>query len=76
MYTNATCKIRPETCFRNSDNIAFLSHFIFTGLPKMLVIRDYFGVPSPPGVSPLNAQIDDVIEVIHADPHSSWWEVR
>uniref|UniRef100_A0A673G0B7 Vav 3 guanine nucleotide exchange factor b n=1 Tax=Sinocyclocheilus rhinocerous TaxID=307959 RepID=A0A673G0B7_9TELE len=44
------------------------------GLPKMLVIRDYFGVPSPSGGPPLNAQIGDVIEVIYADPHSSWWE--
>ncbi|XP_058615158.1 guanine nucleotide exchange factor VAV3b isoform X2 [Onychostoma macrolepis] len=44
------------------------------GLPKMLVIRDYFGVPSPPDGLPLNAQIGDVIEVIYADPHSSWWE--
>ncbi|XP_056112970.1 guanine nucleotide exchange factor VAV3b isoform X1 [Rhinichthys klamathensis goyatoka] len=44
------------------------------GLPKMLVIRDYFGVPSPQGGPPLNAQIGDVIEVISADPHSSWWQ--
>ncbi|KAK7162854.1 hypothetical protein R3I93_007025 [Phoxinus phoxinus] len=44
------------------------------GLPKMLVIRDYFGVPSPQGGPPLNAQIGDVIEVICADPHSSWWQ--
>uniref|UniRef100_A0A673G4C9 Vav 3 guanine nucleotide exchange factor b n=1 Tax=Sinocyclocheilus rhinocerous TaxID=307959 RepID=A0A673G4C9_9TELE len=43
------------------------------GLPKMLVIRDYFGVPSPSGGPPLNAQIGDVIEVIYADPHSSWF---
>uniref|UniRef100_A0A9J8CY51 Vav 3 guanine nucleotide exchange factor b n=1 Tax=Cyprinus carpio carpio TaxID=630221 RepID=A0A9J8CY51_CYPCA len=42
------------------------------GLPKMLVIRDYFGVPSPLGGPPLNAKIGDVIEIICADPHSSW----
>uniref|UniRef100_A0A672LI72 Guanine nucleotide exchange factor VAV3-like n=1 Tax=Sinocyclocheilus grahami TaxID=75366 RepID=A0A672LI72_SINGR len=52
----------------------FMSHFVFTGLPKMLVIRDFFGVPSPLGGPPLNAQIGDVIEVICADPHSSWWQ--
>ncbi|RXN25835.1 guanine nucleotide exchange factor VAV3-like protein [Labeo rohita] len=46
-----------------------------SGLPKMLVIRDYFGVPSPPGGPPLNAQTGDVIEVICADPHRSWWQV-
>uniref|UniRef100_A0A8C2EM36 Vav 3 guanine nucleotide exchange factor b n=1 Tax=Cyprinus carpio TaxID=7962 RepID=A0A8C2EM36_CYPCA len=45
------------------------------GLPKMLVIRDYFGVPSPLGGPPLNAKIGDVIEIICADPHSSWWQV-
>ncbi|XP_042573923.1 guanine nucleotide exchange factor VAV3-like isoform X4 [Cyprinus carpio] len=44
------------------------------GLPKIMVIRDYFGVPRPPGGPPLNSQIGDVIEVICADPHSSWWE--
>uniref|UniRef100_A0A9J8C0Z8 Vav 3 guanine nucleotide exchange factor b n=1 Tax=Cyprinus carpio carpio TaxID=630221 RepID=A0A9J8C0Z8_CYPCA len=44
------------------------------GLPKMLVIRDYFGVPSPLGGPPLNAKIGDVIEIICADPHSSWWQ--
>ncbi|XP_051555388.1 guanine nucleotide exchange factor VAV3-like isoform X1 [Myxocyprinus asiaticus] len=44
------------------------------GLPKMLVIRDYFGVPGPQGGPPLNVQIGDVIEVICADPHSFWWQ--
>ncbi|XP_026139008.1 guanine nucleotide exchange factor VAV3-like isoform X1 [Carassius auratus] len=44
------------------------------GLPKMVVIRDYFGVPSPLGGLPLNAQIGDVIEVTCADPHCSWWQ--
>ncbi|XP_073774365.1 guanine nucleotide exchange factor VAV3b isoform X2 [Danio rerio] len=45
------------------------------GLPKMLVIRDYFGVSKPQGGQALNAQIGDVIEVVYADPHSSWWQV-
>uniref|UniRef100_A0A672LRL6 Guanine nucleotide exchange factor VAV3-like n=1 Tax=Sinocyclocheilus grahami TaxID=75366 RepID=A0A672LRL6_SINGR len=65
---------RAGTCFRNSGSFDFMSHFVFTGLPKMLVIRDFFGVPSPLGGPPLNAQIGDVIEVICADPHSSWWQ--
>uniref|UniRef100_A0A9J8CCN1 Vav 3 guanine nucleotide exchange factor b n=1 Tax=Cyprinus carpio carpio TaxID=630221 RepID=A0A9J8CCN1_CYPCA len=71
------CLGKLGTCGRAGNghaNIAFMSHFIFTGLPKMMVIRDYFGVPRPPGGPPLNAQIGDVIEVICADPHSSWWE--
>uniref|UniRef100_A0A8C2EFN2 Vav 3 guanine nucleotide exchange factor b n=1 Tax=Cyprinus carpio TaxID=7962 RepID=A0A8C2EFN2_CYPCA len=54
--------------------VLILPHFVFTGLPKMLVIRDYFGVPSPLGGPPLNAKIGDVIEIICADPHSSWWQ--
>ncbi|XP_073705054.1 guanine nucleotide exchange factor VAV3b [Garra rufa] len=45
-----------------------------SGLPKMLVIKDYSGVSSPSGGPPLNAQIDDIIEVTCADPHSSWWQ--
>uniref|UniRef100_A0A671M812 Guanine nucleotide exchange factor VAV3-like n=1 Tax=Sinocyclocheilus anshuiensis TaxID=1608454 RepID=A0A671M812_9TELE len=63
-----------KRALENSGSFDFMSHFVFTGLPKMLVIRDYFGVPSPLGGPPLNAQIGDVIEVICADPHSSWWQ--
>ncbi|XP_073732595.1 guanine nucleotide exchange factor VAV3b isoform X5 [Misgurnus anguillicaudatus] len=44
------------------------------GLPKMLVIRNYFGVPCPQGGPPLSAQTGDIIEVTCADPHSSWWQ--
>ncbi|XP_066508331.1 guanine nucleotide exchange factor VAV3-like isoform X2 [Hoplias malabaricus] len=44
------------------------------GLPKMLVIRDYLGVPCPPGGPPLSIQVDDVIEVISANLHSTWWQ--
>lgn len=48
---------------------------VFTGLPKMLVIRDYFGIPSPHGGPPLGVQMGDIIELVCADPHSSWWQV-
>ncbi|XP_056599211.1 guanine nucleotide exchange factor VAV3b isoform X1 [Triplophysa dalaica] len=44
------------------------------GLPKMLVIRDYFGIPSPHGGPPLSVQMGDIIELVCADPHSSWWQ--
>ncbi|KAA0719073.1 Guanine nucleotide exchange factor VAV3 [Triplophysa tibetana] len=44
------------------------------GLPKMLVIRDYFGIPSPHGGPPLSVQMGDIIELVRADPHSSWWQ--
>uniref|UniRef100_A0A8C7VIS3 Vav guanine nucleotide exchange factor 3 n=1 Tax=Oncorhynchus mykiss TaxID=8022 RepID=A0A8C7VIS3_ONCMY len=47
-----------------------------TGLPKMLVTRNYFGVPSPICGPPLNIQQGDIIELVCADLHSSWWQVR
>uniref|UniRef100_A0A8C9V0S0 Vav 3 guanine nucleotide exchange factor b n=1 Tax=Scleropages formosus TaxID=113540 RepID=A0A8C9V0S0_SCLFO len=47
---------------------------ISTGLPKMLVIRDYYGVPSPSRGPPLNIHIGDIVELVGADIHSSWWE--
>ncbi|XP_078147675.1 guanine nucleotide exchange factor VAV3 [Centroberyx gerrardi] len=44
------------------------------GLPKMLVIRNYFGVPSPTSGPPLTVQTGDIIELICADLHSPWWQ--
>ncbi|KAL1006671.1 hypothetical protein UPYG_G00075180 [Umbra pygmaea] len=44
------------------------------GLPKMLVVRNYFGVPSPISGPPLNIQQGDIIELLCADLHSSWWQ--
>ncbi|KAA0704676.1 Guanine nucleotide exchange factor VAV3 [Triplophysa tibetana] len=46
-----------------------------TGLPKMLVIQNYYGVPTPPCGPPLNIQVGDVIELLEANIHSSWWKV-
>uniref|UniRef100_A0AAR2KHP8 Vav 3 guanine nucleotide exchange factor b n=1 Tax=Pygocentrus nattereri TaxID=42514 RepID=A0AAR2KHP8_PYGNA len=43
-------------------------------LPRMLVIRDYLGAPSPPGGPPLSVQVGDVIEVISANLDSCWWQ--
>uniref|UniRef100_A0A3Q1JIL6 Vav guanine nucleotide exchange factor 3 n=1 Tax=Anabas testudineus TaxID=64144 RepID=A0A3Q1JIL6_ANATE len=45
-----------------------------SGLPKMLVIRNYFGVPSPTSGPPLSIQTGDIIELICADLHSPWWQ--
>lgn len=47
-----------------------------TGLPKMLVIRNYFGVPSPASGPALIIQAGDIIELLCADIHSPWWQVR
>uniref|UniRef100_A0A7N6B5U1 Vav guanine nucleotide exchange factor 3 n=1 Tax=Anabas testudineus TaxID=64144 RepID=A0A7N6B5U1_ANATE len=49
---------------------------LLAGLPKMLVIRNYFGVPSPTSGPPLSIQTGDIIELICADLHSPWWQVR
>uniref|UniRef100_A0A8C2ZJ55 Vav guanine nucleotide exchange factor 3 n=1 Tax=Cyclopterus lumpus TaxID=8103 RepID=A0A8C2ZJ55_CYCLU len=46
------------------------------GRPKMLVIRNYFGVPSPASGPALSIQTGDIIEIICADLHSPWWQVR
>uniref|UniRef100_A0AAZ3S0X9 Vav guanine nucleotide exchange factor 3 n=1 Tax=Oncorhynchus tshawytscha TaxID=74940 RepID=A0AAZ3S0X9_ONCTS len=48
---------------------------IDAGLPKMLVTRSYFGVPSPMCGPPLNIQQGDIIELVCADLHSTWWQV-
>ncbi|KAK7881279.1 hypothetical protein WMY93_029688 [Mugilogobius chulae] len=44
------------------------------GLPKMLVVSNYFGVPSPASGPPLNIQTGDIIELLCADLHSAWWQ--
>ncbi|XP_041736191.2 guanine nucleotide exchange factor VAV3 isoform X2 [Coregonus clupeaformis] len=44
------------------------------GLPKMLVTRNYSGMPSPMVGPPLNIQQGDIIELVCADLHSSWWQ--
>uniref|UniRef100_A0A8C9VGY5 Vav guanine nucleotide exchange factor 3 n=1 Tax=Scleropages formosus TaxID=113540 RepID=A0A8C9VGY5_SCLFO len=46
------------------------------GLPKMLAIRNYYGIPSPMCGPPLHIQVGDVIELMSADPHGTWWQVR
>ncbi|XP_037644510.1 guanine nucleotide exchange factor VAV3-like isoform X1 [Sebastes umbrosus] len=44
------------------------------GLPRMVVIRDYSGIPSPQCGPPLSIHAGDVIELMFADLHSSWWQ--
>uniref|UniRef100_UPI0037E79BBE guanine nucleotide exchange factor VAV3-like isoform X3 n=1 Tax=Semicossyphus pulcher TaxID=241346 RepID=UPI0037E79BBE len=44
------------------------------GLPRMVVIRDYDGVPCPHCGPPLSIHAGDVIELMFADLHSSWWQ--
>lgn len=42
----------------------------------MVVTRDYSGMPYPQYGPPLSIHVGDVIEVMFADLHSSWWQVR
>lgn len=42
----------------------------------MVVIRDYSGIPCPHCGPPLSIHAGDVIELMFADLHSSWWQVR
>uniref|UniRef100_A0A3Q3JXJ9 Osteoclast-stimulating factor 1 n=2 Tax=Monopterus albus TaxID=43700 RepID=A0A3Q3JXJ9_MONAL len=43
-------------------------------LPRMVVIRDYSGIPSPHCGPPLSIHVGDVIELMFADLRSSWWQ--
>uniref|UniRef100_A0AAR2J748 Vav guanine nucleotide exchange factor 3 n=1 Tax=Pygocentrus nattereri TaxID=42514 RepID=A0AAR2J748_PYGNA len=47
-----------------------------SGLPKMLAIRNYHGIPIPMCGPALNITQGDIIELIRADLHSTWWQVR
>lgn len=40
------------------------------------MIRAYSGIPSPHCGPPLSIHEGDVIELLLADLHSSWWQVR
>lgn len=53
----------------------FLS-FSSPGLPRLVVIRAYSGIPSPHCGPPLSIHEGDIIELLLADLHSSWWQVR
>uniref|UniRef100_H2U1H7 Vav 3 guanine nucleotide exchange factor b n=1 Tax=Takifugu rubripes TaxID=31033 RepID=H2U1H7_TAKRU len=43
-------------------------------LPRLVVIRAYSGIPSPHCGPPLSIHEGDVIELLLADLHSSWWQ--
>ncbi|XP_026057192.1 guanine nucleotide exchange factor VAV3-like [Carassius auratus] len=77
------CLGRVEVCVSSVDSSSFGSQVGKTpcrggdtGLPKMTVIRNYYGVPSPLCGPPLNIQVGDVIEVMEANIRSSWWKGR
>uniref|UniRef100_A0A4W6F374 Vav 3 guanine nucleotide exchange factor b n=1 Tax=Lates calcarifer TaxID=8187 RepID=A0A4W6F374_LATCA len=59
---------------RNTDKCVYIPCLL--GLPRMVVIRDYSGIPYPQCGPPLSIHAGDVIELMFADLHSSWWQVR
>ncbi|CAK6965625.1 guanine nucleotide exchange factor VAV3-like isoform X2 [Scomber scombrus] len=61
-----SAKTRPKESTTPSD----------PGLPRMVVIRDYSGIPCPQRGPPLSIHAGDVIELMFADLHSSWWQGR
>uniref|UniRef100_A0A3Q1BXV5 Vav guanine nucleotide exchange factor 3 n=1 Tax=Amphiprion ocellaris TaxID=80972 RepID=A0A3Q1BXV5_AMPOC len=72
------CLGRFGCCGKTGNFIAqphiSIDAFHLAGLPKMLVIRNYFGVPSPTSGPALSIQTGDIIELICADIHSPWWQ--
>ncbi|XP_041064893.1 guanine nucleotide exchange factor VAV3 isoform X1 [Carcharodon carcharias] len=46
------------------------------GLPKMQVVKRYNGTPQPPPYTgpALHIQLGDIIEVVRAEAHYTWWE--
>ncbi|XP_056594021.1 guanine nucleotide exchange factor VAV3 [Triplophysa dalaica] len=75
------CLGRVDVCVKSTDSGSFGQQAGKAakcggdaGLPKMLVIRNYYGVPSPLCGPPLNIQVGDVIELVEANIRSSWWK--
>uniref|UniRef100_A0A8C3GCL9 Vav 3 guanine nucleotide exchange factor b n=1 Tax=Cyclopterus lumpus TaxID=8103 RepID=A0A8C3GCL9_CYCLU len=75
------CLGRLEICGKTGEMETFKTDCHFRqsarlGLPRMVVIRDYSGVPCPQCGPPLSIHAGDVIELMFADLHSSWWQGR
>uniref|UniRef100_A0AAX7U7X6 Vav guanine nucleotide exchange factor 3 n=1 Tax=Astatotilapia calliptera TaxID=8154 RepID=A0AAX7U7X6_ASTCA len=66
------CLGRFGCCGKTDSSFTHAVHL--AGLPKMLVIRNYFGSPSPASGPALHIQTGDIIELICADIHSPWWQ--
>uniref|UniRef100_A0A673MMW0 Guanine nucleotide exchange factor VAV3-like n=1 Tax=Sinocyclocheilus rhinocerous TaxID=307959 RepID=A0A673MMW0_9TELE len=74
------CLGRVDVCVKSSAGSThthrhiYIYIYIYICLPKMQVIRNYYGVPSPLCSPPLNIQVGDIIEVIEANVRSCWWK--
>ncbi|KAK0146272.1 Guanine nucleotide exchange factor VAV3 [Merluccius polli] len=65
---------RTDTATPRQQRVSTAQRQAHPGLPRMLVIRDYCGTPFPQLGLPLCIQAGDVIQLISADLHSSWWQ--
>ncbi|KAF7222145.1 transcript variant X2 [Nothobranchius furzeri] len=66
------CLGRLGVCGR-TENV-YVRVLCLPGLPRMIVIKDYSGIPSPQCGPPLSIHAGDVIELMFADLQSSWWQ--
>uniref|UniRef100_A0A3B3C565 Osteoclast-stimulating factor 1 n=1 Tax=Oryzias melastigma TaxID=30732 RepID=A0A3B3C565_ORYME len=67
--------ITPPTLHKLKTN-TIIERLCVPGLPRMVAIRDYSGVPCPQCGPPLSFHVGDVMELIFADVHSTWWQGR
>uniref|UniRef100_A0A8C6PDD5 Vav 3 guanine nucleotide exchange factor b n=1 Tax=Nothobranchius furzeri TaxID=105023 RepID=A0A8C6PDD5_NOTFU len=70
------CLGRLGVCGRTGESESMPHPLMFYagGLPRMIVIKDYSGIPSPQCGPPLSIHAGDVIELMFADLQSSWWQ--
>uniref|UniRef100_A0AAQ6A7B6 Vav 3 guanine nucleotide exchange factor b n=1 Tax=Amphiprion ocellaris TaxID=80972 RepID=A0AAQ6A7B6_AMPOC len=61
-----------SSCFTKTNVFGVMR----ASLPRMVVIREYSGIPFPQCGPPLSIHAGDVIELMFADLHSSWWQGR
>uniref|UniRef100_A0A672KYP6 Vav guanine nucleotide exchange factor 1 n=1 Tax=Sinocyclocheilus grahami TaxID=75366 RepID=A0A672KYP6_SINGR len=75
MAAHKECLGRVPACGRNSASSHTHTH---TGLPKMEVCVDYYGLPPPPLAfgQPLPLSMGDVVELTRAEVDLQWWEGR
>lgn len=61
-----------------SDTIQLRLFFYSSGLPKLEVCQEYYGVPPPPVAfgPPLRLNIGDIVELNKAEAEQLWWQVN
>uniref|UniRef100_A0A667WN22 Vav guanine nucleotide exchange factor 1 n=1 Tax=Myripristis murdjan TaxID=586833 RepID=A0A667WN22_9TELE len=85
MAAHKECLGRVPTCGRNSDHSGTIKKFLHifsffslshSGLPKMEVSQEYYGLPPPPVAfgQPLHLSKSEIIELTRAEADLQWWE--